>query len=75
MFKYKKCISDRNGNVMKIRTLLSENDLDPKLYLVNNILPPLSNIKEMFLAHIHVIMTIFKLEKGTISYKGNVLNI
>ena len=75
MFECKKWISDRNSNVIKIRDLLSENDLYSKLYLVNNALFPFSNIKEMFLAHIHIIMTVFKLEKGIIGYKGNVLNM
>ena len=60
---------------MKIHTLSSKNDLDPQLYLVNNILPPLSDIEEIFLAHIHIVMTVFKLEKGKIGYKGNILNI
>ena len=62
-------------NIIEICALSSENDLDPKIYLVNNILPTFSNIEEMFIDRIHVVMKVFKLEKGAIGYKGNTLNI
>lgn len=75
IFECEKHISDRNGDVLKKRALSSENDLHPKSYLINNILPPINDIEEMFLARIHVVMTAFKLEKGALGYKGNVLNM
>ena len=60
---------------MKIFALLSKNDLDPKIYLIHNNLLPLNDIKEIFLARIYVVITIFKLNKSAMSYKGNILNI
>jgi len=69
MFECRKFISNRNSNIVKIRTLLSKNDLDPKIDLMHHLLPPLNDIKEIFLAHIYIAMTMFKLEKGAIGHK------
>ena len=59
---------------MKLHTLSSQNVLDPKLYLANNKLHPLSDIKEIPSLY-SCLITAFKLEKGIIGYKRNVLNI
>ena len=59
----------------RIYTFLSKNDMDLKINLIYNLLLELNNIEEMFLAHMQPVMKVFKLEKGRIDYKGNVLNI
>ena len=48
--------------------------MDPKIYLICNDLDSLNDIEEIFLTHIHVIITAFKLDKGIIGYKENILN-
>ena len=74
-FECKKCISDMKKNVMQIRTLSSENDLDPKIESMYHLLPELNDIEEMFIARVHVVMKVFQIGNGNIGYKGNVLNI
>ena len=53
----------------------SENNIEPKLYLMNDQLPKLNDIEEMFIARVHVVISMYRLSKGNIGYKGNVLNI
>ena len=74
-FECKKCISDMKKNVMQIRTLSSENDLDPKIESMYHLLPELNDIEEMFITRVHVVMKVFQIGNGNIGYKGNVLNI
>ena len=75
IFECKKYINDRKKNFNQIHTFSSENDMDPKIDLMYYLLPELNNIKEMFITCIQPMMKVFKLEKGRIGYKGNVLNI
>ena len=53
----------------------SKNNMDLKINLMYHLLLELNNIEEMFLACVQPMMKVFKLEKGRIDYKGNVLNI
>ena len=49
--------------------------MDLKINLMYHLLPELNNIEEMFIAHVQPVMKVFKLKKGRIGYKGNILNI
>ena len=49
--------------------------MDPKIDLICHLLPKLNNIEEMFITRVQPVMKVFKLEKGRIDYKGNVLNM
>jgi len=49
--------------------------MDPKLYLISNQLPVLNDIEEMFIAKVHIVMSVYCISKGNIGYKGNVLNM
>jgi len=75
IFKCKKCINDRKKNFNQIGTFSSKNDMDPKIDLMYHLLPELNNIEEMFIARVQPVMKVFRLEKGRIDYKGNVLNM
>jgi hypothetical protein len=59
----------------QVRTFSSKNDIDPKIESMHYLLLELNNIEEIFLTHMQPVMKVFKLEKGRISYKGNILNI
>ena len=75
IFECKKYINDRKRNFNQICTFSSENDMDSKIDLIYHLLLELNNIEEIFLAYMQSVMKVFKLEKGRISCKGNVLNI
>jgi len=49
--------------------------MDLKIDLMYHLLPQLSNIEEMFIDRVHVVMKVYRLDKGRIGYKGNILNM
>ena len=49
--------------------------MDSKLCRIINDLSILNDIEEIFIARVHIVMAVYLLSKGTISYKGNILNI
>ena len=54
----------------------SENNMDQKLYLLHaHNLPELSEIEEMLISRVHVVIKCYRLESGSIGCKGNVLNL
>ena len=68
----------RNGEIkdQSYSNFSLENDMDPKLNLLNfQNLPELSEIEEMFASRVHVLMKRYRLESGSIGCKGNVLNL
>ena len=75
LFECRKCVSDINKTMMKTRACAIENDMDPKIDSMYHLLPHLSNIEEMFIARVYVVMKVYRLDKGRIGYKGNILNV
>eukprot|EP00957_Ditylum_brightwellii_P203191 15333592-Ditylum_brightwellii.AAC.1 len=57
------------------RNLAGKNDMDPYQDGFSHNLPKLSKIKEMLIAYVYPVMKTYCLKGGTISYKGDVLNI
>ena len=67
------CEEDRERN-NDVRKMGNENRMDPYPYGFPQELPKLSQIEEMMIARVHVIMSCYRLEAGTVGYKGSVLN-
>ena len=74
-FKYISYESIRNNNRIRCRNLSIKNDIDPKLYDLPTDLPPLNDIEQIMISHVNTVMKVFKLSKGCVRYKGNILNI
>ena len=53
----------------------SENNMDPKINEILSYLPALSDIEEIIITWVHVVMKVYWLSKGHIGYKGNILNL
>ena len=67
--------STRNNTRIRCRNLLIENDMDPKLYDLPTDLPPLNDIEQIMISHVNTVMKVFKLSKGCVGHKGNILNM
>ena len=70
------CIRSRNKNGFGVRIMSRENDMDPGHdNILMHDLPVLTEIEEMFISRVHVVMQAYRLKGGRMGYKGNVLNI
>ena len=70
------CIRSRNKNGFGVRIMSCENDMDPGHdNILMHDLPVLTEIEEMFISRVHVVMQAYRLKGGRMGYKGNVLNI
>ena len=71
------CDKQRRDKDVAVRKFAADNDMDPvpdgQDYPWH--LPQLSEIEEMLIAQVHVIMKCYRLQNGSIGYKGQVLNM
>ena len=69
------CESARNNTRTRCRNLSIENDMDPKLHNLPANLPPLNDIEQIMISRANTMMKVFKLSKGHVRHKGNILNM
>ena len=74
-FKCISCKSTRNNTRIGCRNLSIENDIDPKLYNLPADLPSLNDIEQIMFSYVNTVMKVFKLLKGCVGHKGNILNM
>ena len=48
---------------------------DPELTKIMLYLPKLRDIEDIFAVRTHIVMKVYQIRKGTISYQGNTLNV
>jgi len=75
IFECDLCKKTLANETISVHLYSDENNMDPKLYLIYNHLPKLNDIEEMFISRVYVVMSVYRLSKGNIGYKENVLNM
>ena len=69
------CEKQRKDRKVRIRKMSAINDMDPFPNGYPTDLPELTEIEEMLIARVHVVMKSYRLENGGQGFKGNVLNM
>ena len=71
------CERTRKMEDVKVRLMSKENtmDPDPESTKIMLLLPKLTDIEEMFIARVHVVMKVYRLSKGVAGCQGNMLNV
>ena len=64
-----------DNNLLPLRLLSAENDMDPWPRLDHLLLPKLNSIEEMLIALVHPFMRVYRLDGGQLGYKGRVANL
>ena len=68
------CVKTKENNDIAIRMYSKDNNMDPKFHFMNH-LPKLTDIEEMLITRVHVVISVYRLSKGNIGYKANILNM
>ena len=75
IFQCDKCKKTFTDPKINVRLYSKENNMDPRINEIINVLPKLNDIEEMFIARVHVVIKVYCLSKGSIGYKGNIINM